>query len=225
MTTNIFEMPNSREAEKIVPLSQESLLCSIESILAARQLRVSVKEKVAKKDYLAAIALLNQLIVCYPNSAIDYNNRGLMHFYLGHFFQAIEDYNRAIALDGKLDNAYNNRANCHAAQGNFLAALSDYEIALDLNPTNLRATINQGITFRELGLYDLALESFETALIMGYRLQGRIYGERGYTYYLRGDWNCASGDYHRALESLPSTDSFRQKVENWQQELLAQTGS
>ena len=73
----------------------------------------------------------------------------------------------AIALDPKLDSAYNNRANCHIARGNLAAALVDYEIALDFNPTNLRARVNQGITFRDLGLYDLAIENFDLALFLG----------------------------------------------------------
>lgn len=221
MTTDIFEMPNPRNTEESALPSRGSSFCSIESIFAARQLRSTVKEKVARQEYETAIALLNRLIVCYPDSAVDYNNRGLMYFYLGQFLRALQDYDRAIALNDRLDNAYNNRANCHAVQGNFVAALTDYEIALDLNPTNLRALINQGITFRELGIYDLAIGNFEIALILGQKFQGRIYAERGYTYYLRGDWNCAMGDYCRALEHLPSSDRHRQKVEKWLNELLS----
>jgi tetratricopeptide (TPR) repeat protein len=225
MTTKACEMQNLEENEKAEVFSQPDLLDSLDSILKLRQLRISVKENAVRGDYLSAIALLDRLLVCHPDSAIDYNNRGLMYFYLKQFLPAIEDYNRAIDLNKKLDNAYNNRANCHAAQGNFLAALSDYEMALDLNPTNLRALINQSITFRELGLYELALENFEIALIWGQKLAGRIYAERGYTYYLRGDWNCAIGDYQRALECLPDSDYYRQKVREWLSHLLEPTDS
>lgn len=104
---------------------------------------------------------------------------------------------------------------------NFLAALNDYEIAIDLNPTNVRALFNQGITFRELELYDLAIENFEIALLLGQTLQGRLYAERGYTYHLRGDWNCAIGDYQRALARLRDRDPYRQKVNNWLNDLLS----
>jgi len=225
MKTHVFEIPNPSEAEETELRFQDSAFCTIESLSLAHQLRGSVKAKASQQDYAAAIALLNQLIACYPDSAMDYNNRGLMYFYLGQFLQAIQDYNRAIAIDTKLDHAYNNRANCYAAQGNFYAALTDYEMALDLNPTNLRALINQGITFRELGLYDLAIDNFEIALILAHKFLGRIYAERGYTYHLRGDWNCAISDYHRALARLPSKDRYRQKVKNWLQELLGPISS
>jgi tetratricopeptide (TPR) repeat protein len=216
MTINVFETLNQREVEESTLPCEGSRFCAIE-------LRTSVKEKAAQQDYTAAIALLDRLIACYPNSAIDCNNRGLMYFYLGQFLSALEDYDRAIAINQKLDNAYNNRANCYAAQGNFIAALIDYEIALDLNPTNFRALLNQGVTFRELGLHDLAINNFEIALILGQKLQGRVYAERGYTYYLRGDWNCAMGDYQRALDILPKSDRYRQKVTSWLNELLAPT--
>ena len=144
-----------------------------------------------------------------------------MYFYLGKLFNALDDYNQAIALNKQLDGAYNNRGNCYAAQGNLAAALTDYEVALDLNPGNLRAWINQGITLRDLGLYDLALENFDLALALGKHYQGRIYAERGYAYYLRGDWNCAIADYQRALSWLPTTTNrYREKVQVWLNQAL-----
>ncbi|MBD1849418.1 tetratricopeptide repeat protein [Cyanobacteria bacterium FACHB-502] len=174
-----------------------------------------------------AVALFSELIERYPNSASDYSNRGLVYFQSGQLEAAIEDYNRAIELNPQLDSAYNNRANYYAAQGQFLEAILDYDVALDLNPANVRVWINQGITFRELEMYDRALESFELALCLG-RLEGHIYAERGRTYHLRGDWNCAVGDYHRAIEALPATKGqshhpsarLRHQVESWMGELL-----
>ena len=133
----------------------------------------------------------------------------------GQFTEAIADLTRALELNPLLDAAYNNRANCYAALGDSAAALSDYEIAIDLNPGNLNARINQAITFRDLGLYELALENFDIALVLGRKLKARIYGERGYTYYLWGDWNCAIADYQRALALLPSSSSYKQRVQSW----------
>lgn len=192
-------------------------------IESEEKLRSSLIQKIKKGDYSGAIALLNQLIKCHPDSAIDYNNRGLLHFWKGQVFQALSDYNQAIKLNEKLDQAYNNRANCYVVQGNWADALTDYETAIDLNPTNIKAWINQGITLREIGLYDLALENFDLVLVMSRSLQGRIYAERGYTYHLRGDWNCAIADYRRALSVLPATAKclpYRQKVEGWLNELI-----
>lgn len=187
------------------------------------KLRTAIKCQAEQENYSAAIALINKLLKINPNNAIDYNNRGLMYFYQKQFLRAIKDYNRALKLNGKLAQVYNNRGNCYAALGRWAEALQDYEMALDLNPANLKAWINQGITLRELGLYDLALENFDLALVLGNKFTARIYAERGYTYHLRGDWNCAIADYRRALSLLSLSDkfkSYRQKVEGWLQSLL-----
>lgn len=178
-------------------------------------------------SYAEAIALFNLLISQCPDSASDYSNRGLVYFQSGQTEAALADYNRAIELNPRLDNAYNNRANYYAAQGQFLEAILDYDVALDLNPVNVRAWINQGITFRELEMYDRALESLELALCLG-RLEGHIYAERGRTYHLRGDWNCAVADYQRALTELPQSNTtsptpsmrLRLQVEKWLHDLV-----
>ena len=207
---------------KPIDLSKHSV--SIASIANSEQnLRSCVQEKASQGNYRVAISLLDRLIALCPDNAADYNNRGLMHFRNNQIIEAVEDLSQALAINPRLDSAYNNRANCYAAQGELNNAIADYDLALDLNPANLRAWINQGITFRELGLYDLALENFEITLIIGDALEERIYPERGRTYHLRGDWNCAVGDYQKALIILadkPSLASYRQKVTGWLNQLL-----
>ena len=203
--------------------ANKSLQSGETSAIKDRQLRQLVGEKARSGDYPAAIALLAKLIERHPGSAVDYNNRGLMYFENGQHAEALADYNQALKINPRLDSAYNNRANCHVAQGNWAEAIADYQVALDFNPANIRTWINQGITFRQLGLYDLALENFDLALVLGKRLKGRIYGERGRTYHLRGDWNCAIADYQNALAKLQtkrSARSYQKKVETWLNQLL-----
>lgn len=188
-----------------------------------QQLRNCVKAKASQGDYTIAIALLDRLIALHPDNAADYNNRGLMYYRNGQYCEAVEDLSQALKIDPDLDSAYNNRANCYAARGYLLEAIADYDIALDLNPANLRAWINQGIAFRELKMYDLALENFDITLIIGDSLQERIYAERGITYHLQGDWNCAVADYQTALEILadkPERVNLRYKVRTWLARLL-----
>lgn len=178
-------------------------------------------------NYEESIALFNAVIKRNPDSASDYNNRGLVFYKSGQIDLAIADYNKAIRLNPELDSAYNNRANYYAAQSQFLEALEDYTMALDLNPRNIRAWINQGITQRDLGFYDDALESFDLALCFN-GFEGHIYAERGRTYHLRGDWNCAVADYGRALDHLPdytiqgyeAINRLRAQVHAWMDELL-----
>lgn len=191
-------------------------------------LRREAREKARAGDYNAAIAILTCLIDRNPADAANYNNRGLFYFQSGQVEKAIADYNMALQLNPRLDSAYNNRANYYAAVGKLVEAISDYERAIDLNFGNIRARINQGITFRQLGLYELALESFDFALILGDRLCDHIYAERGRTYHLQGDWNSAIADYRRVLFELPTSEidlRLRLRVETWFNDLLQLTES
>lgn len=191
-------------------------------------LRSSASTKAQAGDYSGAIALLNQLIDRHPDNAIDYNNRGLVYFQSGQRALAIRDYKTAIKLNPQLASAYNNRANYYAACGQLAAAIADYDQATDLNPSYVRAWINRGITLRDLAQYDQAIENFDIALLLG-QLEDHIYAERGRTYHLWGDWNCAIADYRRVLTYLPQASAFssdtavrlRLKVEKELNQLLS----
>ena len=186
-------------------------------------------------NFTVAVAGLNLLIDRYPDSAPDFNNRGLVHFQAGHWVEAIADYDRAIELDEDLANAYNNRANYHAAKGDLFAAVADYQTAIEIDPSNIRAWINQGITFRELEMHIPALDNFEEALDLVVQeedethyifLSAHIFAERGRTYHLFGDWNCALSDYYEAIayinhESQTTTyPPLWWQIDSWLSELL-----
>lgn len=223
MRTEFYDRANSRQPTKSTFVAAwDSGRCSHYEQLEPR-LRSSIKENVAEGNYAVAIALIDELISFRPNNALDYNNRGLMHFRNNQLAEALEDLTHALEIDPNLDSAYNNRANCYVAQGNLVAAISDYDNALDINPANIRAWINQGITFRDLESYDLAIANFDICLVLSQNLEERVYGERGRTHHLRGDWNCAVADYKKSLELLADKNhlaNYQQKVQNWLGELL-----
>ncbi|HIK44651.1 MAG TPA: tetratricopeptide repeat protein [Leptolyngbyaceae cyanobacterium M65_K2018_010] len=189
-------------------------------------LRHSAIAAVRQGQYPLALVLFNQLIERQPHSATYYSNRGLVNLWCGHLTAALNDFNQAIALDPDLTQAYNNRASCYVAQGLLDQALADYDRAVELNPFNTRARINLGVTLRDVGQLNSALACFDDALLF-YQLSEYIYAERGRTYHLRGDWNCALGDYQRCLQAIaqqpfePSLDQLAQRVERWIHELRA----
>ncbi|MDJ0899544.1 MAG: tetratricopeptide repeat protein [Xenococcus sp. MO_188.B8] len=188
-----------------------------------KQLCYSIKETLAQGNYAVAIAIMNELLALHPNSAVYYNNRGLIYLHNNQLTEAIEDLTHALEINPNLDQAYNNRANCYAAQGDLIAAIADYDLSLEINPSNIRTWINQGITFRELGSFDLAIKNFDIALILGNSFREMIYAERGRAYHLRGDWNCAAADYRQALELLGDhnkLEDYRIKVSTWLDILL-----
>ena len=203
-------------------------------------LRQQAMDKAQAGDLDMAIALFTQLIRYNPNSASNFNNRGLLHFKQGQPEQALMDYHQALMLNPRLGKVYNNRANCFAALGNLEAAIADYETAIDLDPTDLRPRLNLGITLRQLEHYSDAIAHFDLALQCSQFLnttdtvgvpaavEGHLYAERGRTYHLIGDWNYAVADYQRALEHLPLSGStldvssrLRAQVRNWMHQLLS----
>lgn len=198
-----------------------------ESALGDDYLRSCALSSARQGNYTEAIALLTELINRRPQSSVNYNNRGLIYFQSGEMPKALVDYNTALQLNPNLASAYNNRANYHAACEELTAALADYDQAIDLNPGYVRARINRGITLRDLAQYEEAIENFEVAMLFG-QLEGHIWAERGRTYHLWGDWNCAIADYRRALTQLPGLDRksdmsgyrLRLQIENWLNELL-----
>jgi tetratricopeptide (TPR) repeat protein len=202
------------------------LACKLSKTELDNRLRQAALSKAKQGQRADAINLFSQLIERNPDSANDYNNRGLVYFQNGEMQAALMDYNKALELNPRLDSAYNNRANYYAAQGQLLEAILDYDTAIDLNPGNIRAWINQGITFRDLQMYEQAIECFDLALHFG-RFEGHVYAERGRTYHLWGDWNCAIADYQRALGQLPESIEItnpsarlRFQVEDWMDDLL-----
>ncbi|MGB3766490.1 MAG: tetratricopeptide repeat protein [Phormidesmis sp.] len=175
----------------------------------------------AKQDrYKAAIQLFDRLISLEPNVAKHYVNRGLTHARCKHWNKALADYNYAIEIDNTLDRAYSNRGNLYAERKAWAKAISDYDEAIDLNPLNTRARLNQAITFRKMGNHEEALDCLDIALFFCPG-SAAIYAERGRTYHMRGDWNCAIADYRIAL-GLTKTDSNKasdikvaRRVKHW----------
>ncbi|MGB7249470.1 MAG: tetratricopeptide repeat protein [Phormidesmis sp.] len=178
-----------------------------------------------KKDYPAAIRLLDHLIASEPDNAEYYSNRGLMYYHTQQWKRALADYNQAIAIDPELDSAYNNRANLYASEQNWTEAIADYDQAIDFNPLNIRARLNQAITFREMGIYPEALICLEIAIVLN--PDAALYAERGRVYHLQGDWNCAIADYRTALrltqqsqqKSLSNPSALNRRISNWMNSL------
>jgi tetratricopeptide (TPR) repeat protein len=213
---------------QVVPSNSREAKVNLASIAESdSELRRQAQAKAQQGDYAEAISVLSQLIDRHPHDAVNYNNRGLVYFQSNQLDRANADYNTAIQLNPQLASAYNNRANYHAACKCLEAAIADYDRAIDLNPSYVRAWINRAITLRDLGKYEQAVEDLDIAEVLG-QLEGHVYAERGRTYHLWGDWNCAIADYRRALNHPPQNshsnfelaERLRLQVETWLDQLL-----
>ncbi len=191
-------------------------------VTTAQQLYQNLSQAIQQRDYPRAMLLLNYCITQDPKNPTHYINRGLIYHHYQSWSQAIADYNQALQLNPNKDQIYTNRAKCNTALRHWGEAIADYDTAINLNPYNISARIHQGILFRSLKMYDDAIVCFGLALFMG-NLSANAYAERGRTYHLDGQWNCAIGDYQRALDILTESpnQSLQTKIQVWTSELLA----
>ncbi len=117
--------------------------------------------------------------------------------------RAIEDYTRAIALDGTTPSFYNNRGLVYREMGLFDLSLEDHDRALALKPDLPDTYNNRGLTYKEMGQFDRAIADFTTAI----RLDppyADAYTSRGWTYQEMGQTDRAMEDYDKAIEIDPT---------------------
>ena len=83
-----------------------------------------------------------------PQTAEEYNNRGLNRQNSGDLDGAIADYTKALSLKAKAAiqaTVYNNRANAYMAKNDLAAAITDYGNAIELQPSEFENYFNRGI--------------------------------------------------------------------------------
>lgn len=121
---------------------------------------------------------------------------------LGRYGEAIESFDRAIALKPGFVEAYCGRGNVHHAHGNHDAALADRDRALALDPNHAPAHANRATTLRNQARFEEAVLSFDRALALepGNAVTHR---NRGITLRNRGLLAEAMASFERAATLAP----------------------
>lgn len=97
-----------------------------------------------------------------------YHNRGLELSKLRYFDKAIEDYDKAIALNPKYLLAYNDRGATYLATQKYAAALDDFNYAIALNPKFARPYLGRALAYEALNNPAAALPSYKELCSMGF---------------------------------------------------------
>jgi len=114
-------------------------------------------EKEIKALYLNAVTFL-------PNSAEDFNSRGVANYNKNNYDQAIADYNKALKLNPKYVEAYNNRGNAYGNKRDYDRAIADYNKTLELNPNCAEAYYFRGIANHNKRDYARAIADYGKAI-------------------------------------------------------------
>lgn len=96
--------------------------------------------------------------------ALVYNHRGMAHFGLSDYTQAIRDFSRAIFFDGSNVRCYNNRALTFRVLKSLDKSLADYDASLTINPSQVDSYWGRAQTCYDMQLYSQALADCESAL-------------------------------------------------------------
>ena len=129
---------------------------------------------------------------------------GLTHFLKGERTEAIERYDRAIALNPQMAMAYNNRGAAWMAGGDHSHAIVDFNRAIELNPQDAGAYNNRGSALKDLRQYDLAVANHDRAIELNPGNAG-FYSNRGNAYAAMQQHERALKDYNRAIELDPKS--------------------
>ncbi len=159
------------------------------------------QEKLALKDFEAAVALdsalwkalqnrgvsranlgdnkgalvdFDAVIRLNPNYANAWFNRGQLKYDQNDVTGALEDYNQAIQLQSNDAAFFNSRGHANYRLGQLREALADYNRAVQLNPEDALSLLNRGDAYREQGMYGPAASDYRDAIRIDPKM-GRAY--------------------------------------------------
>ena len=132
-----------------------------------------------------------------------FNNRGNAYYTKGDLDRAIADYNEAIRLDPKDDNAFYDRGTVYNSKGNYDHAVADLNEALRLNPKNALAFNNRGSVYYREADYDRAIADYSEAIRLNPN-DAVAFNNRGLAYGWKGDDEQAIADYSEAIRLNPN---------------------
>ena len=94
-----------------------------------------------------------------------YLNRGAALEKMGHLDEAIENYDRAIALKPSYGKAFYNRGVVFSNMGQFDKAIADLDQAIVLSPSFGDAYNRRGLLYEKRGLLDKAIDDYNKAIL------------------------------------------------------------
>ena len=128
-----------------------------------------------------------------------YAYRGVAFERGGRFDKAIEDYERAIALNPSYYQAYNNMGALLGKMSLFARAIEYFNKAIALSPDYTDAYYNRGITYVAIEQFGRALEDLNKAILLNPD-DATAYVERGNLHLRMGNRGLAIADFQTACD-------------------------
>jgi len=145
----------------------------------------------ALTDYNSAISLK-------PDGAL-YNSRAKLYFNLKKFPEAMDNYNKAIALDSTVGEYFINRGAVWALTRQLDKALIDFNTGIRLDPKGANGFKNRSLVYQTAGQWQLAIADLDSYLSM-HPEDADLWYERGRLKNIIGKANEGLQDLNRAIE-------------------------
>lgn len=140
--------------------------------------------------------------------AIAYNNRGVARLATSDLEKAIEDFDRALALNAGYAEASSNRGMAHLARGDFPQALRDYDTAIAFDPVYGPAYANRCWLFGFIGYGEEALADCEASLRLAPD-DPAVLDSRAFAFWILDDQESARRDLERARHLDPARPAWQ----------------
>lgn len=127
--------------------------------------------------------------------------KGDINYLLGHYEEAISDFDKAIEIEPRQQRAYSNRGTAKFALNRYEEAISDYDKAIGLLPT-AKTYFSRGTAHFKLGKYQLAIDDYNKAIEMDPQTAIN-YHNRAIVYLKIGKTESAINDFTKAIELEP----------------------
>ena len=115
-------------------------------------------------DFQNAVSITENLIEAGINLGENYFKLAICHHKTGNLRQAIENYEKVLAINPSDTSALTNLGATYYAQGEFAASINTYKKAIKINPHQFNALNNLGAVYFDLGEVDYAIECYKSVL-------------------------------------------------------------
>jgi len=132
-----------------------------------------------------------------------YVQQGIKIALQGNLDSALDDFNKAIAINGKNAQYYLYRANAYSDKGEYKEAVIDYTKVLELNPENKKIYSLRGFAYLMQNKFKEALEDINHAILDNVDVR-QNYNNRCYCYGQLGEYKKALVECNNAISLEPN---------------------
>jgi tetratricopeptide (TPR) repeat protein/S1-C subfamily serine protease len=142
-----------------------------------------------------------------PQTAEEYNNRGVHYYDRGRYDKALQDFSQALKLDPMLADAVSNRGWALVQKDDALTALADFDEAIRMNPRDSVYWEGRGLAHASLGKHESSVKDFTEAIRLTPE-NADLYNNRADARYAAGEFALAIKDYSQAIQLAPVVSDY-----------------